>query len=118
LEHHLSPRLVDRIEAKLGHPEFDPHGDPIPGADGVVPARETIALSDCVPGRKMVVFRVLDQSGETLAFYRERALVPGAAVTVIARDSESGTILVSAGGRDLSMDTRAASKILMIRSEA
>jgi DtxR family transcriptional regulator, Mn-dependent transcriptional regulator len=117
LEHHLSPRLVDRIEAKLGHPEFDPHGDPIPGADGVVPARETIALSDCSPGREMVVFRVLDQSHETLAFYRERALVPGAAAKVIARDSESGTILVSAGGREVRMDARAAAKILMIRSE-
>jgi DtxR family Mn-dependent transcriptional regulator len=117
LEHHLSSRLVDRIEAKLGHPEFDPHGDPIPGADGVVPARETIALSDCVPGREMVVFRVLDQSHETLAFYRERSLVPGSIAKVIARDSASGTILVSAGGKEVSMDSRAASRILMTRSE-
>ena len=117
LEHHLSSRLIDRMEAKLGHPEFDPHGDPIPDAEGVFPARETRALSDCVPGRKMKVFRVLDQSPETLAFYRERSLVPGESVAVIARDSQGGTILVSSGGREVSMDIRAAERILVTRSE-
>ncbi len=117
LEHHLSSRLIDRMEAKLGHPEFDPHGDPIPDADGVVPARETMALSDCAPGRSMTVFRVLDQSHETLAFYRERSLVPGEKVTVIARDSGSGTLLVTAGGREVTMHVRAAERILVARSE-
>ncbi len=117
LEHHLSSRLIDRIEAKLGHPEFDPHGDPIPDADGVVPARETMALSDCAPGRAVTVLRVLDQSRETLAFYRERSLVPGEKAAVIARDSGSGTLLVSAGGREVTMDVRAAERILVARSD-
>ncbi|OHE57906.1 MAG: hypothetical protein A2Z99_18800 [Treponema sp. GWB1_62_6] len=117
LEHHVSVRFIERIAAKLGYPEFDPHGDPIPGADGCLPARETIALSDCAPGRRMLVFRVLDQSPEKLTFFREHGLVPGAAATVSARDTSSGTILVKAGDRDLSMDVRSAARILMIRSD-
>ena len=118
LEHHVSGLFVERIAAKLGYPEFDPHGDPIPGMDGCLPARETIALSDCAPGRSMLVFRVLDQSPEKLTFYREHGLVPGAAALVSARDTEGGTILVKADGRDLSMDVRSASRILMIRGDA
>ena len=37
LEHAVSDRMLDRIDAKLGHPTRDPHGDPIPAADGQVP---------------------------------------------------------------------------------
>jgi DtxR family Mn-dependent transcriptional regulator len=117
LEHHASPAFVERVAAKLGYPEFDPHGDPIPDADGCLPARETMSLAECPPGREMLVFRVLDQSPEQLAFYRERGLMPGSSVTVSARDSSSGTILIRAAGRDLSMDSRSAATILMIRRE-
>jgi DtxR family Mn-dependent transcriptional regulator len=44
-EHRLSPQQVDRLSAAMGHPGFDPHGDPIPGADGVAPEAPGTVLS-------------------------------------------------------------------------
>jgi len=117
LEHYASQRFIERISAKMGSPEFDPHGDPIPDADGCLPARETMALSDCVPGREMLVFRVLDQSPERLAFYRERGFMPGRPVTVKSRDSAGGTVSVNSGGRDMDVDVRAAARILVIKGD-
>ena len=117
LEHHLSPRMTERIMAKLGNPEFDPHGDPIPGADGCLPARETISLADCPLGRGMLVFRVLDQGPEQLAFFREHGLMPGCKVSLGARESEGGSILARTETGDVSLDNHAASRILMIRGD-
>ena len=45
LEHFISEKLEDRIAQKLGNPEFDPHGDIIPGKDGTLPERKTTALA-------------------------------------------------------------------------
>jgi DtxR family Mn-dependent transcriptional regulator len=44
-EHRLSPQQVDRLSAAMGHPDVDPHGDPIPGSDGVAPGAPGTALS-------------------------------------------------------------------------
>lgn len=117
LEHHLSPRMTERIMAKLGNPEFDPHGDPIPGTDGCLPARETISLADCPQGRAMLVFRVLDQDPERLAFFREHGLMPGRKASLGARESGGASILVRTETGNLSLDSRTASRILMIRGD-
>ena len=50
LEHAVSDMMLDRIDAKLGHPTRDPHGDPIPAADGRVPTPPARQLSDCTEG--------------------------------------------------------------------
>jgi DtxR family Mn-dependent transcriptional regulator len=50
LEHAVSDRMLDRIDAKLGHPTRDPHGDPIPAADGRVPTPDARQLSVCQNG--------------------------------------------------------------------
>jgi DtxR family Mn-dependent transcriptional regulator len=49
LEHVLSEDLEDRIAAKLGNPNFDPHGDPIPSRDGLMPTRTLIHLTGLSP---------------------------------------------------------------------
>lgn len=117
LEHHLSPRLTERIMAKLGNPEFDPHGDPIPRADGCLPARETISLADCPLGREMLVFRVLDQGPEQLAFLKEHGLMPGSRVSLGARVDGGNSVLARTEFGDVGLDRRAASRILMIRGD-
>ena len=50
LEHAVSDRMLDRIDAKLGYPTRDPHGDPIPAADGQVPTPDARQLSVCRDG--------------------------------------------------------------------
>src|SRR5215213_1169607 len=46
LEHAVSDRFIAAIDAKLGNPEFDPHGDPIPTEDGMITRRELCPLSE------------------------------------------------------------------------
>src|SRR5580693_5516422 len=61
MEHAASERLVDRIDAYLGYPAVDPHGDPIPRADGSLAETPGIPLARCQPGQHFRVVRVVDQ---------------------------------------------------------
>ena len=60
LEHAVSEKFVARLDALLGHPERDPHGDPIPRRDGTVPSAPAVLLADVAPGSPVVVARVSD----------------------------------------------------------
>lgn len=82
LEHAISEHLEDRLDALLGYPTEDPHGDPIPSRSGEVPARSLVALATVAPGQRVVVRRVLDDDASLLRYLAELGLVPGARVDV------------------------------------
>lgn len=77
LEHAVSDDLAARMERYLSFPQFDPHGDPIPGADGSLPTRQTVGLSGMSVGDKGCVVRVLDQNADVLQHLKRIGLVPG-----------------------------------------
>lgn len=84
LEHVISEKLEERIAAALNHPEFDPHGDPIPALDGTMAVIDTTALSDMVAGDRARVARIPDDSNsELLRYLAGLGLVPGATVSII-----------------------------------
>src|SRR5258705_9770074 len=62
MEHAVSDSLIDRIDAYLGHPATDPHGDPIPKADGTMAAAADRSLADCAAGERFRIARLVDQS--------------------------------------------------------
>ncbi|MEC7564406.1 MAG: metal-dependent transcriptional regulator [Planctomycetota bacterium] len=68
MEHAVSDLLIDRIDAFLGFPELDPHGDPIPKADGTVSSNVGTKLSDVQTGTTVRLIRVLDQQPDFLRF--------------------------------------------------
>ena len=68
LEHHLSEELEARIDAALGYPTRDPHGDPIPTADLVLVDQERVLLCDVAEGDQAVVRRVPDSDAELLRY--------------------------------------------------
>lgn len=85
LEHAASPALIDRIDAALGHPTADPHGDPIPRADGTASLPDGAVLLDSLPAASAVeVLRVSDADAEVLAESARLGLVPGRTVHVSA----------------------------------
>lgn len=86
LEHFISERLEDRIAAKLGDPETDPHGHPIPERSGALPAREEVLLSKWVCGVPAVISSVSDRDPAALREMTRLGLKPGVAITV-----ETGT---------------------------
>ena len=66
LEHALSDRLLDAIDARLGHPTADPHGDPIPAADGSVPPLDGVLATTLPAGERARVLRISDRDPEVL----------------------------------------------------
>src|SRR5215218_7242281 len=76
LEHAISDKVMDRIDALLKHPQVDPHGDPIPTSGGKVARRALRRLADCEAGAKVRVARVMDQNPSFLQFIDRQNLRP------------------------------------------
>ena len=93
LEHAVSERLLNRLDKVLGYPTRDPHGDPIPRADGSSAEIPGAPLDTLPVGNGGEVERLPDRDPQALRAWEEVGLVPGAYVVVLA--SETGGIVVS-----------------------
>lgn len=89
LEHAVSDTFIARIDAVLGHPTRDPHGDPIPPAAGAPVLPDAVPLATLSPGAAATVARISDASPERLRAFAAAGIVPDAVVTVGA-DGELG----------------------------
>ena len=114
LEHAISDKVLARIDDVLGHPQVDPHGDPIPSAAGKVPRRATVSLAQCELGRPMRVARVADQSPQFLQFVDRHSLRPGTEVVVRSRDDSADAVAIHPRNQPpVTLGTQAAAKILV-----
>jgi DtxR family transcriptional regulator, Mn-dependent transcriptional regulator len=114
LEHAVSDRLIERIDEMLGHPEADPHGDPIPDADGSFRPQVVQSLMTCPLDTPVTVTRIIDQDKSFLRFIESHDLKPGQSIRVEARDAASDSVRLR--GKDLqpiTIGARAASKLLV-----
>ena len=113
MEHAVSDRLIDRIEQSLGYPEVDPHGDPIPKADGSVRHASGRRLSACSDGDSFRLARVKDQSTEFLRYLSDNGLSLGARGRVVSNSDEAGVVTISVDGAETTLGLDAAAKILV-----
>ena len=114
LEHAASDRLIDRIDAMLGRPSVDPHGDPIPDPDGAMPTPRYQSLLTCPLDTPVVLARVTDQDAAFLRFLESRDLTPGQSIRVEARDDAADQVVVRLGpDRPIMIGMRAAAKLLV-----
>jgi DtxR family Mn-dependent transcriptional regulator len=111
MEHAVSDFLVDRIDEFLGFPATDPHGDPIPRADGTIAPPEYARLVDCEVGFEFRLVRVMDQSPEFLRYLSEVGLPLGAEGTIVAHRHEAGTMTVRVGDHETTLARQAAEKL-------
>ena len=86
MEHVLSDDVEGRMAAALGNPTTDPHGDPIPSAEGTVRDVRYPNLKSCPPGSTGVVVRVSDRDPVTLRRLADLGILPGVRFTVVAHD--------------------------------
>jgi DtxR family Mn-dependent transcriptional regulator len=84
LEHVISENFEMRVAAALGYPERDPHGEPIPSAELVMPADKSIPLSSMLPEQEAVVRRVDAQDADFLRYLEELGLIPGACLMTLS----------------------------------
>lgn len=114
LEHAISDKVIERIDAYLGHPSTDPHGDPIPTSKGKVSSQKLQNLAECPLHASVRIARIVDQEPAFLQFLHRSGLTPGVNLTVQSRDAHAdNAILKMAGKPPLSLGTAAAAKILV-----
>ena len=82
LEHLTSTKLIDKLDAFLGYPKFDPHGDPIPDMNGKMAARKQVNLIDLPLNQKAEVSAVASQSSELLELLKHKNIQIGTKIMV------------------------------------
>ncbi|MAX25192.1 MAG: DtxR family transcriptional regulator [Phycisphaeraceae bacterium] len=114
LEHAISDKVLERMDDYLGHPDTDPHGDPIPPAKGTHMPAPLQSLADSVEHKKLIVARIADQGREFLQFMHQHGLRPGTPITVLSHDKVVDAITVQAPDTDaVTLGMTAAGKILV-----
>ena len=81
LEHAVSDTFTERLAELVGHPDRDPHGDPIPAVDGTLERDGSFPLPLAAVGQRVLIARV-EETAPLLAYLGERGLVPGRMLTV------------------------------------
>lgn len=94
LEHHISEQFEDRIAELLNHPAYDPHGDPIPSKDGVMPEMASLSLSDAEENSSYIIGRVKDQDPELLRYLEKIGVLPGSKIEVMEKAPFNGPVKV------------------------
>lgn len=113
LEHAISDKVLDRMDALLNRPTHDPHGDPIPATDGALTPSTNACLAVAATGAKVTIARIVDQSPRFLSYAREVGLIPGAVLQVTERCDPAEAITVRFGNsrKVLTLSARVAAKI-------
>ena len=114
IEHAISDRVLEKIDALLGYPAEDPHGDPIPTAKGALAQRNLKSLCDCELHKPVSIARIADQSPEFLQFIDQNGLKPGVELLLKERNPTADAITLRIStGRRITLGTKAAEKILV-----
>ena len=113
MEHAVSDWLVDRIDAYLGHPQTDPHGDPIPTADGIVAPTADKSLVDCVAGQPFHLARVTDQSSEFLRSLSQAGLEIGTQGVLVENEPLSADVKIRLAGESRTLSREVAGKLMV-----
>lgn len=111
LEHAVSDRLIERIHEFLGRPEFDPHGSPIPRADGTIRKLDGVPLADLGIGKKGKIAQVDDSNAEFLRYLTKLGLKIGSRFTLVERSPFDGLVTLRVGKRNVVLGREAARSI-------
>ena len=114
LEHAVSDKVLERMDALLGHPSVDPHGDPIPTSKRKVSSPKLQSLAECELNRPVRIARIADQEPAFLQFLHKNGLTPGVSLTVDAREAHADSVVLKPADRSaVSLGTAAAAKIMV-----
>jgi DtxR family transcriptional regulator, Mn-dependent transcriptional regulator len=111
LEHYISEDLERRIAEKLGNPELDPHGDPIPTPELAMAADCTTALGELEAGGVGTFARVSDSDPTMLRYLADRGIRPGVALRVTDVQPFGGPVFVEVDGKEHALGGELAEKM-------
>lgn len=110
LEHQLAPDQVERLSASLGHPLYDPHGDPIPTAGGLLPPARGVALPACAPATWVRVVQIEDEPEDVYRALRALGIGLGTRLRITGLTPAGLTLVVD--GRPVTIDLLSARNVL------
>ncbi|MBX3173698.1 MAG: metal-dependent transcriptional regulator [Gemmatimonadaceae bacterium] len=113
LEHAASDELIDRMAAAIGNPTEDPHGAPIPAADGTVDESRAEPLLTIAEGGQATVVRMSDRDPAFLRYLDEIGIRPGASVRVVHRAPFDGPITLTVDGAERIVGTNVAARVFI-----
>jgi DtxR family Mn-dependent transcriptional regulator len=89
MEHALTPEETERLSARLGHPRWDPHGDPIPTSGGDLPSIDGLTLAAAEPGALVEVVHLEDEPREIYEALLDDGFSLGTRMQVVERSSQA-----------------------------
>ena len=113
MEHAVSDLLIDRIDDYLGHPETDPHGDPIPKSDGTIAMGSNTSLAELAPGDRFRISRVTRQDAEFLRELSRIGLQLQSTGVVTGKHVTANSIALFMGETSIELTLDAASEVLV-----
>lgn len=114
LEHAVSEKVLDRLDALLGHPTADPHGSPIPPANGKMRPVSMRPLSRCKAGQAVIIGRLLDTNPGFLKVAESLGLVPETKIRIVEVNEDADAVTLQVGRRKpATLGLSAADKIMV-----
>ncbi|MDX1672337.1 MAG: metal-dependent transcriptional regulator [Balneolaceae bacterium] len=113
LEHHISEQFEEKIAELLDHPTHDPHGDPIPTKEGIMPEMESCSLIDASEEQTYLVSRIKDQDPDLLRYLEKIGLLPGVKVRVKEVAPFKGPITLDIEDREQALGYEVAENIFV-----
>ncbi|MFZ4816588.1 MAG: metal-dependent transcriptional regulator, partial [Phototrophicaceae bacterium] len=111
LEHVVSEKFVEAIAQRLGNPNLDPHGDPIPNADGVMIQRDLQPLSELTEHTRARVAQLRTEQSDLLQHLQDRGLMLNAPVEVLSREPFHGPLTVLIGDTERTIGHQVAQAV-------
>ncbi|MBE7646118.1 metal-dependent transcriptional regulator [Tenacibaculum finnmarkense] len=111
LEHIQSPKLIDELDAFLGHPKTDPHGDPIPDKEGNLPQIQKSLLATLQKSEQGVCVGVNDTSSEFLRFLDKQEIGLGQHIEVLDKEPFDDSFLVRINTKEMTISNKVANNI-------
>ena len=117
LEHHISEQFEDKIAELLNYPTHDPHGDPIPTKDGIMPKMALLPLTDASINNQYIIGRVKDQESELLRYFEKIGVIPGVQIRIIDKAPFNGPILVKLEDVEKTIGFNIAEQVYLVEQE-
>lgn len=111
LEHIKSEKLIDKLDELLEYPDYDPHGDPIPGKDGVLPTGEKHLLSNMPLESSGICVGVKDSSSAFLKYLDKNSIALGHHIKLVEREEFDHSLHVQVEGRPMHLSHQIASNL-------
>ncbi|PJE41386.1 MAG: iron-dependent repressor [Flavobacterium sp.] len=111
LEHIQSIALIDKLDAFLGHPDFDPHGDPIPNRQGEIKKTSKLLLSEAELNQEYHCVGVKDSSSEFLKYLDKQKIALGSVFKVIEKESFDDTLTVEINAQEKIISNKIANNL-------